>query len=74
MIIYCLYHYVGFNPPQKMILHSLNEKTGVPPETTKKDGAFQPVICFAFNYSDMNQRNNKLGDVGFYSKTHYRCK
>lgn len=59
---------------KKLIIYYLNEKAGVPPETTKKDGAFQPVICFAFKWSNMNQRNNKLGDAGFYCKEYYRCK
>lgn len=39
---------------KKVIIYHLNEKAGVPPETTKKDGAFQPVICFAFKRSNMN--------------------
>lgn len=40
----------------------------------KKDGVSQPAICFVLNYSDLNQRNNKLVDVGFFRKAYYKCK
>lgn len=65
---------MGFNPSQKMTIYDLNEEMGVQPETTKKDGVFQPVICFLFNCSNINQRNNKPGNVGFYTKEYYSCK
>lgn len=72
MIIYCLYHYVGFYPPpKKIILYHLNEEIGVQPQTIQTDETFQSVIFFVFNYSNMNQRYNKLRDVGFYSKKYY---
>lgn len=57
-----------------MILYHPNEEIGIQPETTKKDGVSQPAICFVFNYSDLNQRNNKLVDVGFYRKAYHKCK
>lgn len=57
-----------------MILYRLNEEIGVQLQTTQTDEEFQQVICFVFNYSNMNQRYNKLGDVGFCSKEYYRCK
>lgn len=57
-----------------MILYHPNEEIGIQPETTKKDGVSQPAICFVLNYSDLNQRNNKLVDVGFYRKAYHKCK
>lgn len=57
-----------------MILYHLNEEIGVQPEITKKDGVFPLVVCFILNCSNINQRNNKPGDVDLTVKDYYRCK